>query len=488
MTGFTRRRFLGSAAAVVGAVGFDLLPLSMKRALAVPEPERLRSLRQVEHVVILMQENRSFDGYFGTLSGVRGFSDPEVQRLPDGRPIFYQPDPSNPDGYELPFHLDTTKASAAAIHDLSHAWTAQHESWNGGRMDNWLPAHRAADGAYGPLTMGYLTRQDIPHHYALADAFTICDLNFCSVFGPTWPNRLYLMTGTIDPEGTKGGPVISNSAPVPYTWTTYPERLQAAGISWRVSQEADNDGENVLQHFQQSIQAPPDSPLYQNAMVTRPRTAFMDDVQARALPQVSWIMVPSISTEHPPYLPARGAEYVNDILDALASAPEVWAKTVLFLTYDENDGFFDHVPPPTAPPGTAGEYLTVSPLPPQAGGIAGPIGLGFRVPLIVISPWSRGGWVHRAVTDHTSIIRFLEARFGVREPNLRAWRRRTCTDLTGALRFPRSDLRFPRLPDPAPLVALEEQEVATLPPPAVPSVQTMLGQEPGRRPHAPAFG
>ncbi len=200
----------------------------------------------------------------------------------------------NPDGYELSFHLDTTKTSAAAIADLSHAWTAQHQSWNGGKLDNWLLVHRAADGANGPLTMGYYTRQDIPYHYALADAFTVCDMNFCSVLGPTWPNRLYLMTGTINPEGGKGGPVIINSAPVPYTWTTYPERLQAAGISWRVYQEADNYGENVLQHFQQYLRASPGSPLYQNAMVTLPHTAFMDDVRTGKLPLVSWIMLPSI--------------------------------------------------------------------------------------------------------------------------------------------------------------------------------------------------
>ena len=483
MPQFTRRRFLGSTAAAVGAAGFELLPFSMKKALAAPPPPA--SIDQVEHVVILMQENRSFDSYFGTLSGVRGFADADVLRLSTGRSVFAQPDVLNPDGYELPFHLDTTKTSAAAIADLSHAWTAQHNSWNGGRMDSWLPAHRAADGGNGPLTMGYFTRQDVPWHYALADAFTICDMNFCSIFGPTWPNRMFLMTGTIDPDGRNGGPILQNTEPHPYTWTTYPERLEAAGVSWRVYQEADNYGTNMLVHFAQFQQAPQSSPLYQNGLVTRSHTAFMDDVRNHRLPQVSWILVPSIDSEHPPYLPAQGARYVNDILDALGSTPDVWAKTVMFLTYDENDGFFDHIPPPTPPPGTPGEYLTVAPLPSVAGGIAGPVGLGFRVPMIIVSPWSAGGWVYSGIADHTSIIRFMERRFGVVESNISAWRRRTVTDLTAALRFPQRDMRFPQLPDPEPLIALEQQEADTLPPPTVPAQQSMPAQEPGTRPHIP---
>lgn len=469
---------------MAAGAGFELLPLSMKKALAAPPPQG--TLDHVEHVVVLMQENRSFDSYFGTLSGVRGFADPNVQRLSTGRSVFFQPDSSNPDGFELPFHLDFSKTSAAGIADLSHAWTAQLGSWNGGKMDNWLPAHRQADGnTNGPLTMGYVTRAEVPWHYALADAFTICDMNFCSIFGPTWPNRMFLMTGTIDPDGKNGGPIITNSEPHPFTWTTYPERLQQAGISWRVYQEADNFGTNMLTHFAQFQQAPQSSPLFQNGLVTRSHTAFMDDVKKNQLPQVSWILVPSVDSEHPPFLPSKGAQFVNDILDALGSTPEVWGKTVLFLTYDENDGFFDHVPPPTPPPGTAGEFLTVNPLPSAAGGIAGPVGLGFRVPMIVISPFSAGGFVYSGISDHTSIIRFMETRFGVMEPNISAWRRSTVTDLTDTLSFSGRQTGFPQLPDPAPLVQKEQQEVATLPPPTVPAQQSMPAQEPGTRPHVP---
>ena len=176
-----------------------------------------------------MLENRSFDHYFGTLAGVRGFGDPAALTLSTGQSVFYQPDALSGDGYLLPFHLDTTTTSAQRIPSTSHEWTVQHAAWNGGAMDSWLPAHRSADGRRGPYTMGYYGREDIPFQFALAEAFTICDNYFCSVFGPTHPNRLYLMSGSLDPHGLGGGPVISNTHPQPLTWTTYAERLQAAG-------------------------------------------------------------------------------------------------------------------------------------------------------------------------------------------------------------------------------------------------------------------
>jgi phospholipase C len=478
----TRRRFLGATGATLGAAGIDLLPRSMRKALAASPASDLAHLREIEHVIILTQENRSFDHYFGTLSGVRGFDDPNAPTLPNGRSVFYQPDPQNPDGYVLPFHLDTTKTNAAAIHDPDHGWPSQHQAWNGGKMDNWVPSQRTRVGTFGPLTMGYYTRDDIPFHHALADAFTICDNYHCSVMGPTWPNRLHTMTGTLDPTGANGGPnVATNVLPASggFTWTTYAERLQAAGISWRSYQSHVFGDGPELGWFRQFQTAPVGSPLYENGMKLRSKTAIMDDIRNGNLPQVSWLQ--SEADEHPSGLPAAGAVFIYDILDALASTPDVWNKTVLFITYDENGGFFDHVTPPTPPPGTPGEYLTAK-LPSQAGGIAGPIGLGFRVPTFVISPWSRGGWVASETFDHTSVLRFLEARFGVHEPNISAWRRQTVGDLTSTLRFPRRDVPFPKLPDPAPLLAQQKQEVVTLPAPSVPTTQSVPHQEPGSRP------
>ena len=190
----TRRRLLGGAAKIAASVLTSLaLPPNVRRALA--ERPQSGSLRDIKHVVLLMQENRSFDHYFGTMAGVRGFHDPEAMILPSGKSIFHQPDAESPSGYLLPFHLDTHKTNAQRIPSTSHEWEVQHAAWNEGKMDSWVPAHRKADGANGPYVMGYYTRADIPFQFALAEAFTICDAYHCSVLGPTTPNRYYWETG-----------------------------------------------------------------------------------------------------------------------------------------------------------------------------------------------------------------------------------------------------------------------------------------------------
>ncbi|WP_370945972.1 alkaline phosphatase family protein [Amycolatopsis sp. cg5] len=142
MTELTRRRLLGSAAGAATAAAATLLPPNVQRALAEGPPRR-GSLRDIEHVVLLMQENRSFDHYFGTLSGVRGFADPDAAKLPNGRSVFYQPDAQNPAGYALPFHLDTHATNAQKIPSTSHAWQVQHDAWNGGKMDCAVQARSA---------------------------------------------------------------------------------------------------------------------------------------------------------------------------------------------------------------------------------------------------------------------------------------------------------------------------------------------------------
>ena len=240
---------------MAAAAAATLMPPNVRRVLAQQQPGR-SSFRDIKHVVILMQENRSFDHYFGTLAGVRGFDDPGALKLPGGRPVFYQPDAENPAGYMLPFHLDTHATSAQKIPSTSHAWAVQHEAWNGGKMDRWLPAHRKADGVKGPYVMGYYTRADIPFQFALAESFTICDSYHCSLMGPTWPNRMYLMTGTIDPDALNGGPIVSNKVPPGgYSWTTYPERLEKAGVTWKVYEQQDSYGCNMLKNFKVFQQA-----------------------------------------------------------------------------------------------------------------------------------------------------------------------------------------------------------------------------------------
>jgi phospholipase C len=467
----TRRRFLRRSAETLAASAAALaLAPHLQRALAqAPAPRA--SLDDVRHVVILMLENRSFDHYFGTLAGVRGFGDPNATTLPDGHSVFYQPDMLNADGYMLPFHLDTSTTAAQKIPSTSHAWEVQHAAWNNGSMDRWLLAHRLADRGNGPFTMGYYTRADLPFHYALADAFTICDNYFCSVMGPTHPNRLYLMSGTIDPTSAGGGPVTSNTHPLPLRWTTYAERLQAAGVSWRVYQEQDNYDCNALAWFQAFQDAPPSSPLWINGMQRFAADQFEWDVRNNQLPQVSWIVMPSTQSEHPDYWPAAGASYVASKLDAIAANPDVWNTTVFILNYDENDGLFDHVPPPVAPPDTPDEMVN-----------GAPIGPGFRVPALLISPYTRGGWVCSDPFDHTSVIRFLTSRFGVAEPNISAYRSSVLGDLTSAFRQADAEAAsFPSLPDATAGLSLARTQVETLPRPTTSiSPQVMPQQEPTR--------
>jgi phospholipase C len=487
--GPTRRRLLGAAAAVGGlAAAASLLPPNLSRAAAA-EPKQGARLSDIEHVVILMQENRSFDHYFGTLSGVRGFEDPKAARLPSGRPVFYQPDSLNPDGFLLPYHMDSKTTAAQAIPSLSHAWQAQHTAWNGGKADSWLPAHRAADGnTKGPYTMGYLAREDIPFHYALADAFTICDAYHSSVFGPTHPNRYMHMTGTIDPDGLAGGPALDNNAPVgTYSWTTYPERLEAAGVSWKIYHEPKSGpgggptGLAPLANMKQYSTAKPGDPLYDKAMAESGFGQFEYDAINGNLPKVSWLLPPSLYDEHPARLPAAAANWLAGKVDAVAANPETWAKTVFILNYDENDGLFDHVVPPTPPAGTPGEFVTKT----SPTGVAGgnlPVGLGFRVPCIIISPWTVGGWVSSETFDHTSVLKFLERLTGVTEPNISDWRRRATGDLTSALRIDEPRRRAPQLPQTGALYNLAQYEVANLPLPTVPTRQTPPRQEEGHRP------
>jgi phospholipase C len=390
--------------------------------------------------------------------------------LPDGNPVFAQAD--RRDGTRvLPFRLDTRHTNSQRLGALDHSWEAQHRSWDGGRMDLWIPAHRAANGAGAPLTMGYLARADLPYYHALADAFTICDNYHCSVMGPTYPNRFYAMSATIDPAGKQGGPATDN-VPRAYSWETYPERLQRAGISWRIYHDLDDYNCNVVKFMTQYRRAPANSPLRDAALRNRPFYELLWDLHTGNIPQVTWIVPPSYLSEHPAWLPAAGENHTNRILSALWSNPDLWARTALILHYDENDGQFDHVPPPTPPPGTPDEYVGLL-----------PVGLGFRAPCLVISPWSRGGYVCSDVLDHTSSLRLLEARFGVEVPNLSKWRRATTGDLTGAFSFglpPRHDI--PALPETAKALQAAENQAMALPPPAPPARPAMPRQEPGTRP------
>jgi phospholipase C len=432
----TRREAIAGGAAGVAA----WYSRGLHDALAVPVRCGAR-LNDIEHVVFFIQENRAFDHYFGAYRGVRGFADADALKLTDGSglPVFAQPGYTQPGfgGHLYPFRLNVA-ADGECVHDITHDWGPQHRSWHGGRMDGFVREHLADEGANGAVTMGHYTRADLAYYYALADAFTICDAYHCSVLGPSDPNHVHIVSATLDPDGRHGGPLITNrSQNAQVSWTTMPEQLRAHGISWKVYSGADA-AQDILttdSPFPIFAQYWSDPDLHARGIATTYPADFNNDVAAGELPQVSWIYAPVQDSEHPPFSVLQGQATTASIIQALASKPDLWAKTVLFITWDENGAFFDHVAPATPPAGTLGEFLTVGSLPAAADGNRGPIGLGFRVPLLIVSPFTRGGLVCSDRLDHTSLLRFLEARFGVEVPNLSAWRRSVTGNLTRAFDF-----------------------------------------------------
>jgi phospholipase C len=497
-----RRTFIKALGATAAAAA---LPASIARAMAIPANNATGTINDVEHIVFLMQENRSFDSYLGTLRGVRGYGDPRGVTLPSGKPVWYQPTGTGTD-YVLPFHPTAPDLGLTFLEDLAHDWTSTHAAWNNGAWDQWVPNK-------GSTTMAYYTRHDIPYQYALADAFTVCDAYHCSLMGPTDPNRYHMWTGWVGNDGAGGGPVIDN-AEAGYNWSTYPERLQKAGITWKIYQDVGtglnaanywgwtsdpyigNYGDNSLLYFFHYQHAAPGTPLANNAKTGTNISVFgtlfdefADDVMNDALPRVSWIVAPEAYTEHPNWPPNYGAWYVSRMLDALTANPKVWAKTVLFLTYDENDGFFDHMVAPTPPRSAAEGVSTVSTVneifPGDSEYPAGPYGLGVRVPMIVISPWSKGGFVNSEVFDHTSLIRFIEQRFagtpGIIERNITPWRRAVTGDLTSTFNFKTPNALPVTLP---PTVRYQPPNTTGRYPdyvPTVPASQHLPPQEPGTR-------
>lgn len=496
-----RRLFLQRLASLSAA---GAVPAPIAKALAQPANRRTGTLKDVEHVVILMQENRAFDHYFGTLPGVRGFADPRAMQLRSGASVFHQP---RADGSPvLPFRMDGAKTSGQLLKSLDHSWkgAGEQSSAKWAEYDRWIDVK-------GEMTMGYFTRQDVPFYHALADAFTVCDAYYCSLHGPTNPNRMYLFTGTSGMAvGDMRPHAVHNEDDGNWTgdasrdkpdwagaarWTTYAERLQKAGVDWKVYQEFDNFGCNSLAYFKQFRGLDPSSELYRRgrAMVpgstpeNAPQTtgqhlvdAIRADVEADRLPQVSWVVTPTKFCEHPEAPPAFGEDMLSRVLDALVSNPEVWSKTALIINYDENDGFFDHMPGPIPAIERGRGLSTVDTRGEVYEGQS--VGLGMRVPLLVVSPWSRGGWVNSQVHDHTSVIRFLEKRFGVMEPNITPWRRAVAGDLTSLFDF--AD------PDTSALHALPATDdylarimaAAKMPAPVVPAQQSLPKQETGRRP------
>ncbi len=468
--GMSRREFLAKATAAGGtAMLADWASPIIEKAYAAPVSSS--SLHDIEHIVLFMQENHSFDNYFGTRYGVNGFGNtpnnpPEVFRQRGWAPSASGGGPTDfndPSRFTLPFRLDTTRGpsiSGECVNDPDHSWAGTHSAWNAGANNNWMPMSVEAVGPKNaPALMGYYTREDIPVHHMLADKFTLCDNYFCSVLGPTTPNRLYWLSASIDPEGKFGGPLLTTPTPWPsfkFSWEIMPQSLERAGVSWKVYNANDLGPINgvilngLVGAFKQSLD--PKTNLWAKGIAPRYPLNFAMDVAADRLPAVSWVVSPVLECEHPALPVALGSVGIVNLLRILLSNPKVWAKTALIVSYDEHGGFFDHVTPPTPPPGTPGEYIPESIVHgvQGSGGISGPIGLGYRVPCLVISPFSRGGRVDSTVYDHTSQLRLLETRFGARVPNLPAgcWRREITGDMTKAFDFSASDPSRPSLGTP----------------------------------------
>jgi phospholipase C len=514
-----RRKFLLQSIGVVGAAStFGLLPRVIRRALATAAQVETGTIQDVKHIVILMQENRSFDHYFGTLSGVRGFGDRFPIQLETAQPVWAQ---SNGETVIPPYHLDSATTSALLVPDTPHSFSDAQAAWNQGKFGQW-PLYKTE------YSMGYYERSDIPFQFALADAFTLCDSYHCSVTAGTDPNRIVFFSGsnfdpTLGQSGVNGTSAnaepnnyrcaVTGTMPLPgyvyqgsaFQWPTLPDLLQQAGVSWRIYQNP-NDNYGGLMHGGLAFQSfrgatvQSGSPLYANGMTLFTLQDLANDVQNGTLPAVSWVLPNATESEHPSSSnPIEGADFTAQVLSAVTASASSWSRTVLFLAYDENDGFFDHIPPPAVPSFNAdgtlagastlslpGEYFSdpdgndLNPADSISGTVR-PWGLGARVPFFIISPWSRGGWVNSQVFDHTSVAMFLEKRFGITVPNISPWHRAICGDLTSALNFSTpNDAAFPTLPDVSNYAAVETQQSA-LPSPVPPSTAQALYQETGTR-------
>ena len=489
----TRRQVLKGGAAAAAAAGMVDFQSVLKSALAAPA---CGSIGDIQHVVIFIQENHSFDQYFGRYKGVRGFNDRSVRLHPgdDGTSVYRQDSTGSIAGTPnplLPFKLDTAVSvpphQGDCINDVEHQWIDEHDMWNDGKLDRWILRHVVSGGANGPkfapTTMGYYDGSpardgsgEMDVYWSLADNFTILDNYYCSVIGGTDANRLMSVSGTIDPDGWDGGlqflDTATSGATFPFAkydigtkgkWLPYPQVLDQHGVSWKIYGSPDQASvvsDNVLRYFPQ-FRPTGDPNLFLKAFAGQSLGEFLVDCEADNLPQVSWILTNAADSEHAPASALFGQDTAHMMVTALMSNPAVWAKSAMFLTYDENGGFFDHVPPPSPPPGTPGEYLDVTKLglaanaqgKLDAGAFASkPIGLGFRVPGLVISPFSvnpnphGGPMVCSDQFDHTSLLKFVERRFGAeipgrdaatQRPGLSAWRRdaKNIGDLTSAFNF-----------------------------------------------------
>jgi phospholipase C len=356
-----------------GALPAETLPAGGLHGAQIP----------IDHIVVLMQENRSFDHYFDQL--FRENAPPE-RRL--------APLPPNPDPTGGPPIHPFRQTRLCDVADVSHSWNASHQQWNGGLNDGFTASNAVAQDPTGSRALGYYGGSDLPFYYALYSTFAMSDRHFASLLGPTYPNRLFLLAGTsFGHVHNDFPPALDQYGPSLF------ERLDAAGISWKI-------------YF---------SDLPFTSMFAAVRAfgsarsvsvaEFYTDAAAGTLPQVviiepKYFGGPNEETdEHPPANPQAGQHFVAQVVKALFESP-LWPRTAFFLTYDEHGGYYDHVPPPPAcVPGDQPPIL-------HSNDVAADFDrLGFRVPFVLVSPYARPHYLSHRVQDHTSILRFIETRF-----------------------------------------------------------------------------
>ena len=349
-------------------------------AATLPEGTPHGDAIPIDHIVVLMQENRSFDHYFGRL---RPRGPAAAEGPPDGAS---NPDPLGGAPIE-PFH----QKAACEVADVNHGWNGSHAQWNGGAMDGFTSTNVGAADPSGGRAMGYYTKRELPYYNKLYRTFAIGDRYFASVLGPTYPNREYLLLGT-----SFGN--IRNGLDLSDATKTIFESLDEAGVSWTI-------------YYEQFPFAALLPYVAAHSEHGAPAEQFDADAAAGTLPAVSFVDAAFFgdlgiqSDEHAPTNVQVGQAWVAGKVEALLRSP-LWPSSALFLTYDEHGGFYDHVPPPPA--------CIPDDIPPELekGDVAAQFDrYGFRVPVVVVSPFAKKKFVSHAVHDHTSILRFIETRF-----------------------------------------------------------------------------
>jgi phospholipase C len=529
--GTTRRSFFKNA---MTAAAFTALPPSIQRALATPAAVHTGTIADVKHIVILMQENRAFDLYFGTKYGVRGFGDPFPHPTVSGQAVWYQRSGPGPTAETtLPFPILQSE-NWAFPPDLPHGFSDQQGAWGQGQASYW-PQYKSAS------CMGYYTRPELPFQFALAESFTLGDDYHAAIISCTDPNRISHVCGSSwDPvlaaEGipctdADGEPSnlrcwITGTWPVPgysynqiapnqpFTWPNIADVLTEAGISWRIYQDMNNNWTGAMNGFlafetfrnAQTGTTAFEKTILENGMTTWTIADLQTAVENNTLATVNWVLPSAAESEHPgaPCSPTHGGYFEETVLEALTSNPEVWASTIFILNFDENDGYFDHALNPAVPSyddsgvmqgkstvfidglyfnNAERTYSTASYISSEdtISGNLRPWGLGFRIPFTVCSPWSRGGWVNSAVASHASIGLFLEKWLGITVPAVSAWHRSVLSDLTSFFNFATPNDEFPSLPDMSGY-ATSDAASEELPPVVPPTTQGLPTQEPGFAP------